>query len=114
PRFSIRPERKGIETESRRLLRWISFVNICPERKGIETQSGNRADRPACRLVFALKEKGRLAVRPRGMNIDPREIFFMPPTRTPNIAVFRIQPVNGRLRFSTLVNTPTPVDVEFG
>jgi hypothetical protein len=38
----------------------------------------------------------------------------MPPTRTPNIAVFRIQPVNGRLRFSTLVNTPTPVDVEFG
>jgi hypothetical protein len=38
----------------------------------------------------------------------------MPPTRIPNIAVFRIQPVNGRLRFSTLVNTPTPVDVEFG
>jgi hypothetical protein len=38
----------------------------------------------------------------------------MPPTRTPNIAVFRIHPVNGGLRFSTLVNTPTPVDVEFG
>jgi hypothetical protein len=28
--------------------------------------------------------------------------------------VFRIQLSNGRLKFSTLVRTPTPVDVEFG
>jgi hypothetical protein len=39
----------------------------------------------------------------------------MPRTRTPDtVAVFRIQLANGRLRFSTLVNTPPPVDVEFG
>jgi hypothetical protein len=28
--------------------------------------------------------------------------------------VFRIQLSNGKLKFSALVNTPTPVDVEFG
>jgi len=28
--------------------------------------------------------------------------------------VFRIEQDSGKLRFSTLVNTPTPVDVEFG
>jgi hypothetical protein len=28
--------------------------------------------------------------------------------------VFRIDPFNGRLQFNSLVNTPTPVDVEFG
>ena len=33
---------------------------------------------------------------------------------TDSIAVFRIQPSNGKLKFSTLVTTPTPVDVEFG
>jgi len=32
--------------------------------------------------------------------------------RTP--AVFRIQLSNGKLKFSALVNTPTPADVEFG
>ena len=33
---------------------------------------------------------------------------------TDTIAVFRIQLSNGKLKFSTLVHTPTPVDVEFG
>jgi len=52
---------------------------------------------------------------PRGMNIDPSANFLYAANQnTDNIAVFRIQPANGRLRFSTLVNTPTPVDVEFG
>ena len=52
---------------------------------------------------------------PRGMNIDPSGNFLYAANQnTDNIAVFRIQPANGRLRFSTLVNTPTPVDVEFG
>jgi 6-phosphogluconolactonase len=52
---------------------------------------------------------------PRGMNIDPSGTFLYAANQnTDNIAVFRIQPANGKLRFSTLVNTPTPVDVEFG
>jgi len=28
--------------------------------------------------------------------------------------VFRIDPTSGMLQFNSLVNTPTPVDVEFG
>jgi 6-phosphogluconolactonase len=52
---------------------------------------------------------------PRGMNIDPsRNFLYAANQNTDNIAVFRIQLSNGKLRFSTLVNTPTPVDVEFG
>jgi 6-phosphogluconolactonase len=52
---------------------------------------------------------------PRGMNIDPSGNFLYAANQnTDNIAVFRVQPANGRLRFSTLVSTPTPVDVEFG
>jgi 6-phosphogluconolactonase len=52
---------------------------------------------------------------PRGMNIDPSGTFLYAANQnTDNIAVFRIQQDNGRLRLSTLVNTPTPVDVEFG
>ena len=52
---------------------------------------------------------------PRGMNIDPSGNFLYAANQnTDNIAVFRIQLANGKLRFSTLVNTPTPVDVEFG
>jgi 6-phosphogluconolactonase len=52
---------------------------------------------------------------PRGMNIDPSGTFLYAANQnTDNIAVFRIHPVTGRLKFSTLVNTPTPVDVEFG
>jgi 6-phosphogluconolactonase len=52
---------------------------------------------------------------PRGMNIDPSGTFLYAANQnTDDIAVFRIQQASGRLRFSTLVNTPTPVDVEFG
>jgi 6-phosphogluconolactonase len=52
---------------------------------------------------------------PRGMNIDPSGTFLYAANQnTDNIAVFRIEPVGGKLHFSTLVNTPTPVDVEFG
>src|SRR6516162_3231524 len=52
---------------------------------------------------------------PRGMNIDPSGTFLYAANQnTDNIAVFRIQPANGKLKFSTLVNTPTPVDIEFG
>jgi 6-phosphogluconolactonase len=52
---------------------------------------------------------------PRGMNIDPSGTFLYAANQnTDNIAVFRIDPVSGKLQFSTLVNTPTPVDVEFG
>jgi 6-phosphogluconolactonase len=52
---------------------------------------------------------------PRGMNIDPSGTFLYAANQnTDNIAVFRIQQANGKLKFSTLVNTPTPVDVEFG
>ena len=49
------------------------------------------------------------------MNIDPSGTFLYAANQnTDNIAVFRIQPVSGRLNFSTLVDTPTPVDIEFG
>jgi 6-phosphogluconolactonase len=52
---------------------------------------------------------------PRGMNIDPSGTFLYAANQnTDNIAVFRIQQDSGKLKFSTLVNTPTPVDVEFG
>jgi 6-phosphogluconolactonase len=52
---------------------------------------------------------------PRGMNIDPSGTFLYAANQnTDTIAVFRIQLSNGKLKFSTLVNTPTPVDVEFG
>ena len=52
---------------------------------------------------------------PRGMNIDPSGAFLYAANQnTDTIAVFRIQPSNGKLKFSTIVNTPTPVDVEFG
>jgi 6-phosphogluconolactonase len=52
---------------------------------------------------------------PRGMNIDPSGTFLYAANQnTDNIAVFRIEQGSGRLRFSTLVTTPTPVDVEFG
>ena len=52
---------------------------------------------------------------PRGMNIDPSGTFLYAANQnTDTIAVFRVQPSNGRLKFSTIVNTPTPVDVEFG
>ena len=49
------------------------------------------------------------------MNIDPSGTFlYVGNQNTDTIAVFRIQPSNGKLKFSTLVNTPTPVDIEFG
>jgi len=52
---------------------------------------------------------------PRGMNIDPSGAFLYAANQnTDNIAVFHIHRDDGRLKFSTLVHTPTPVDVEFG
>ena len=48
------------------------------------------------------------------MNIDPSGTFLYAANQnTDTIAVFRIQS-NGKLKFSKLVRTPTPVDVEFG
>jgi len=47
--------------------------------------------------------------------MHPRRSFLYAANQnTDNIAVFRIDPADGKLHFSTLVNTPTPVDVEFG
>ena len=52
---------------------------------------------------------------PRGMNINPSGTFLYAANQnTDSIAVFRIQPSNGKLKPSALVRTPTPVDVEFG
>jgi 6-phosphogluconolactonase len=74
--------------------------------------------------MFAIDTTGELDVIgwestrgewPRGMNIDPSGTFLYAANQnTDTIAVFRIQNSNGKLKFSTLVNTPTPVDVEFG
>jgi hypothetical protein len=47
------------------------------------------------------------------MNIDPSGNFLYAANQ--NTEYCRIpHPAGGGLRFSTLVNTPTPVDVEFG
>ena len=52
---------------------------------------------------------------PRGMNLDPSGSFLYAANQnTDNIAVFQIDPASGKLQFSSLVSTPTPVDVEFG
>jgi 6-phosphogluconolactonase len=52
---------------------------------------------------------------PRGMDLDPTGTFLYAANQnTDNVAVFRIDAASGKLQFSTLVNTPTPVDVEFG
>ena len=52
---------------------------------------------------------------PRGMNIDPSGTFlYVGNQNTDTIAVFAIQPSNGKLKQSTIVSTPTPVDIEFG
>lgn len=51
---------------------------------------------------------------PRGMNIDPSGSFlYVANQNTNNIVVFRIQR-GGRLSESARVDTPTPVDIEFG
>ena len=49
------------------------------------------------------------------MNIDPSGTYLYAANQnTDTIAVFRIQHSNGKLKFSTLVHTLTPVDIEFG
>jgi 6-phosphogluconolactonase len=49
------------------------------------------------------------------MNIDPSGNFlYVANQNTDNIAAFRIDPRDGNLKFSSLINTPMPVDVEFG
>lgn len=52
---------------------------------------------------------------PRGMNLDPSGTFlYVANQNTDTIVVFRVGP-NGKLqRTGAVVNTPTPVDVEFG
>ena len=52
---------------------------------------------------------------PRGMNLDPSGTFlYVANQNTDNILVFEVKH-NGRLhRTGAVVNTPTPVDVEFG
>ena len=52
---------------------------------------------------------------PRGKNLDPSGTFlYVGNQNTDTIAVFRVQASDGKLKFSTVVNTPTPVDIEFG
>lgn len=53
---------------------------------------------------------------PRGMNIDPSGTFLYAANQNSNtIAVFRVDPSTGNLTQSgSLVQSPTPVDVEFG
>ena len=49
------------------------------------------------------------------MNIDPSGTFLYAANQnTDTIVVFRINRSNGKLKRSATVNTPTPVDVEFG
>jgi 6-phosphogluconolactonase len=70
---------------------------------------------PATGKLSVIGWESTLGEWPRGMNIDPSGTFLYAANQnTDSIAVFRIQPSNGRLKFSTLVDTLTPVDVEFG
>ena len=49
------------------------------------------------------------------MNIDPSGTFLYAANQNNDaIALFGIQPSNGKLKLSALATTPTPVDVEFG
>jgi 6-phosphogluconolactonase len=51
---------------------------------------------------------------PRGMNIDPSGTFLYAGNQnTDTIAVFSVKS-NGKLNKTTIVQTPTPVDIEFG
>lgn len=52
---------------------------------------------------------------PRGMNVDPSGTFlYVGNQDTDTIAVFRINRNHGRLKGPFLINSPTPVDFEFG
>jgi 6-phosphogluconolactonase len=52
---------------------------------------------------------------PRGMNIDPSGTFLYAGNQNSDtIAVFQVHPETGRLLRGPLVNTPVPVDIEFG
>jgi 6-phosphogluconolactonase len=52
---------------------------------------------------------------PRGMNIDPSGTFLYAGNQnSDSIAVFRVNQSNGKLNLSELVQTPVPVDIEFG
>ena len=52
---------------------------------------------------------------PRGMNLDPSGTFLYAANQnTDTIVVFRINRGNGELKQTAVVETPTPVDVEFG
>jgi len=51
---------------------------------------------------------------PRGMNIDPSGTFLYAGNQnTDTISVFSFKS-NGKLNKTTIVQTPTPVDIEFG
>ena len=52
---------------------------------------------------------------PRGMNLDPSGTFLYAGNQNSDtIAVFRVNQANGKLHPSELVQTPVPVDIEFG
>ena len=56
--------------------------------------------------------KGKI---PRGMNVDPSGTFlYVGNQDTDTIAVFRIDEHSGKLKGPMLINSPTPVDFEFG
>jgi 6-phosphogluconolactonase len=69
-------------------------------------------------LIGKLDPKGWVDTRgkiPRGMNIDPSGTFlYVGNQDTDTIAVFGINRGNGRLNGPLMVNSPTPVDFEFG
>ena len=70
---------------------------------------------PDTRKLSVIGWESTLGEWPRGMNIDPSGTFLYAANQnTDTIAVFRIQLPNGKLKLSTLVQTQTPVDVEFG
>jgi 6-phosphogluconolactonase len=115
---------------------WLQTISTLPERfDGFNTTAEIRIE-PGGRYLYATNrghnsvagfaidpDTGKLESLewqstkgewPRGMNIDPSGNFlYVGNQNTDTIAVFRIKS-NGKLNRTTLVPTPTPVDIEFG
>jgi 6-phosphogluconolactonase len=52
---------------------------------------------------------------PRGMNLDPSGTFlYVGNEVSNNIVVFRVNHANGKLQNGNVIDSPTPVDIEFG
>ena len=119
-------------------LIWLQTISTLPRRFTGNNTTAEIRIHPSGRFLYNTnrghnsitmfeidQETGRLKVIgwqstfgewPRGMNIDPSGTFLYAANQnTDTIVVFRIKRSNGQLKpTGAVVQTPTPVDVEFG